>query len=258
MPQFSTLLVGCGHLGEQLAIHFLKDGRLDILTRSYHREGTIQRLFKKAPHTKINKHYVRDIGNSRFSFDLKPYQRIIFCPAVSVDRRLTNAAEKIHVKGTRNFLNQCIKSQFRGQLVMIGCAQALMDCTLPQPANQISESLLPKLDISDNQPLWQQYKLFENFRKQTCVCHPFIFCGQIYASKNYPEPKTLGGLTVTTRDPDYWINLIHIDDAADVVRHIIYQELTGDFILTDGHPIKRSEYYRRLTAQFGRKSIKLI
>jgi nucleoside-diphosphate-sugar epimerase len=50
--------------------------------------------------------------------------------------------------------------------------------------------------------------------------------------------------------PDAWLNLIHRDDAADLLRHCLVPLAGGRIeVGSDGRPLRRGEYYRELAAR---------
>jgi nucleoside-diphosphate-sugar epimerase len=74
----------------------------------------------------------------------------------------------------------------------------------------------------------------------------------IYGPGRLPRVEDLRAGRPLSADPDSWLNLIHVDDAAAVVMAVAARPQPGPlYVVSDGHPILRREFYDRLATLIG-------
>lgn len=74
----------------------------------------------------------------------------------------------------------------------------------------------------------------------------------LYGPGRLPRLDDLRAGMPIAADPDSWLNLIHVDDAADVVRTLADAPAPRPlYVVSDGHPVRRREWYERLAALTG-------
>lgn len=74
----------------------------------------------------------------------------------------------------------------------------------------------------------------------------------IYGPGRLPRLEGLRAGEPIAADPESWLNLIHVDDAAAAVIAVSRAEKPGRlYVVSDGRPLRRREYYGRLAAITG-------
>ena len=74
----------------------------------------------------------------------------------------------------------------------------------------------------------------------------------LYGPGRLPRIADLRAGLPIAADPDSWLNLIHIDDAADVVcRVAAAPSPRGLYVVADGHPVRRRDWYGTLATLTG-------
>ncbi|MBI2824947.1 MAG: SDR family oxidoreductase [Planctomycetia bacterium] len=73
----------------------------------------------------------------------------------------------------------------------------------------------------------------------------------IYGPGRVPRAETLASGRPIPAAPKAWLNLIHVDDAATVI--LAAETIAGPrvFVVSDGNPVSRREYYRELARLMG-------
>jgi len=71
----------------------------------------------------------------------------------------------------------------------------------------------------------------------------------IYGPGRLPRVDDLRSGAALAADPDSWLNLIHVDDAAAVVMAVADHVSPGPlYVVSDGHPVRRRDFYARLAS----------
>jgi nucleoside-diphosphate-sugar epimerase len=74
----------------------------------------------------------------------------------------------------------------------------------------------------------------------------------IYGPGRLPRVDDLRAGAALTADPDSWLNLIHVDDAAAVVMAVADHANPGPlYVVSDGQPVRRRDFYARLASLTG-------
>ena len=74
----------------------------------------------------------------------------------------------------------------------------------------------------------------------------------IYGPGRLPRVDDLRSGAAFAADPDSWLNLIHVDDAAAVVMAVADHVSPGPlYVVSDGHPVRRRDFYARLASLTG-------
>ena len=74
----------------------------------------------------------------------------------------------------------------------------------------------------------------------------------LYGPGRLPRLDDLRAGLPIAADPDSWLNLIHIDDAAAVVQSLAAAASTRPlYVVSDGHPVRRRDWYERLASLTG-------
>ncbi len=74
----------------------------------------------------------------------------------------------------------------------------------------------------------------------------------IYGPGRLPRLESLRAGEPIAADPDSWLNLVHVDDAASIVIAVADHPAPGPlYVVSDGRPILRRDWYGRLAALTG-------
>lgn len=74
----------------------------------------------------------------------------------------------------------------------------------------------------------------------------------LYGPGRMLHPHELHEGAVLPGDPEAWLNLIHVSDAAAAVEAAFQQAKTGEvFLVSDGHPVRRRDFYAHLAERMG-------
>ena len=74
----------------------------------------------------------------------------------------------------------------------------------------------------------------------------------IYGPDRVPHHRALQRGDVTVSPLDAYLNLIHVDDAARCVALCaVHADLPNVYVVSDGHPVRRRDYYREILARMG-------
>jgi len=242
-----TLIIGGGYLGQRLAQRYSLKSNIDIITRSHEK----QLLFKNLGY----KHFTRDITNSTFNFSMKGYELVILNAAVTVDIKKKFAKEWLYVQGTKHVLNQLKQSKFMGKLIIIGSTSAIPnESVITKSSDQghlyppVNEKMLMAFTGDYDNSNYRQFLLWKEQRTQCSFPIILLLSAGIYGPERIPGQKVIMGLRKTSRNPQSWINFIHIDDLTRAIFFLDEKCQSSElFFLSDGHPLKIQEYYDILT-----------
>jgi nucleoside-diphosphate-sugar epimerase len=71
----------------------------------------------------------------------------------------------------------------------------------------------------------------------------------LYGPGRLPRIADLRAGTPIAADPDSWLNLVHVDDAAEIVRLVAAAPHPRPlYVVSDGRPVRRRDWYGRLAA----------
>ena len=75
----------------------------------------------------------------------------------------------------------------------------------------------------------------------------------IYGPQRLPRMRQMRAAQPLNASPDEMLNLIHVDDAADVVERVAEAslDLPRTFLVADTQPVPRREFYQELAGRFG-------
>ena len=230
----SRLIIGCGYLGRRVARIWVAQGdAVFALTRSIENAESL----RQSGITPI----VGDVTDNASLAGLPEVDTLLY--AVGLDRRTGHSQREVYVAGLDNVL-QHIAGKVR-RLVYISSTSVYgqdrgewvdetSDC---RPGSANGQVCL------DAERLLQQKLPEANGLRLAGIYGPGRLVARIEALRAGQSP---GG------NPDAWLNLIHVDDAAAAV---LACELRGTpgatYLVCDDHPCRRREYYSLLAAMIG-------
>lgn len=225
----TRLVFGCGYLGLRVAMRWLAEGTpVCAVTRSGERAQFLQQ-FGLQP-------IVADITRPETLVDLPSANTVLF--AVGFDRNSNDTIQHVYVAGLRNVLGALGSPVERFIYISSTGVYGQSD------GSWVDESSACEPVRDGGKAHWQAEQLLAN--------HPLgaqrivLRLAGIYGPERVPRRRDLergGPLPVA----DGFLNLIHVDDAAEVVLAAEKQAATPNtFVVADGHPVKRRDYYREL------------
>ncbi len=226
--QSRRLVVGCGYLGERLAARWLTEGsRVWGVVRSESRAAELAARGIEA--------VVRDVTAANSPAGLPEVDTVVW--SVSYDRGSGQSYHDVHVAGLRRLLDS-LPGQPR--IVFISSTgvwgdedgNVVDEQTEPHPARDAGRVLLEAESLLGNHPLGPGTSLR---------------LAGIYGPDRLPRLDDLRAGRPLAADPDSWLNLIHVDDAASVVMAVASHPSPGPlYVVSDGRPVRRRDFYSRL------------
>src|SRR5665213_3277715 len=228
------LIIGCGYLGRRVAHIWVAQGDVVFaLTRSSANAEAL-RQFGITP-------IVGDVTDSASLAVLPKVDTLLY--AVGLDRRTGHSQRDVYVGGLDNLLPQ-IAGKVRRLLYVSSTSvygqnsgewvDETSDCR-PESANgQV---------CLDAERLLQQKLPEANVLRLAGIYGPGRLVARIEALRAGQSPEG---------NPDAWLNLIHVDDAAAAVLACERRGKPGaTYLVCDDHPCRRREYYSLLAAMIG-------
>ncbi len=234
----TNLIFGCGYLGERVARRWHHDGHeVVVVSRSQERAN----LFKRQGYGAV----VADITRPESLNNLPTADTVLF--SVGHDPSSGQSIENVYAGGVRNVLEALPADS--GRFIYISTTgvygsaggEWIGEQTPPDPQRPGGRASLAA--------------------EQALAAHPLgarsiiLRMAGIYGPGRVPFLNELfGGHPIPARSSGY-LNLIHVEDAANVVQAADRVELTGGgprpYCVSDGQPVVRGEYYREVARQIG-------
>jgi nucleoside-diphosphate-sugar epimerase len=236
----TKLVVGCGYLGSRVAARWRDAGSaVSIATRSAARAAE----FAAAGYTPL----VFDLAEQTTIPPLPEFDTVLF--AVGFDRSAGRTIDQVYVQGLQNVVAalpappRCFVYISTTGVYGEG-GGALVDeetACLPRRPGGIAS-------------------LASEVRLVASPCGPravILRLAGIYGPGRVPRRETLLAGEPIHVAPDSWLNLIHVDDAATAVltaeryARECPERLPRRFVISDGQPVRREEYYREVARLAG-------
>jgi nucleoside-diphosphate-sugar epimerase len=217
------LIVGCGYLGSRVAKLWQAEGfRVAALTRSREKQFQEQGLIPIGG----------DVNDAKLN--LPEVETVLY--AVGMDRSSGRSFREVYLDGLRNVLNQ-----------------------LPTPRRFIyisSTSVYGQSDgswvdeSSPTEPVEENGKIIleaeQMLRSINADATILRFAG-IYGPDRILRRAALERGEPLMGDAEKWLNLIHVEDGARIVLAAERKAPSGStFLVSDGHPVRRREFYTHL------------
>ncbi len=238
------LVVGCGYLGERVARRWLGAGsRVIGITR---REARAVELHSLGIEPAIIDVTATEPGWSALFSDIGRPVTVFW--SVGFDRAAGTTHRDVHVAGLRKLLDALAAAQGSGPRPRIIFSSStgiwgdegggvVDERTPPNPGRDAGRVLVEAEALLAAHPLGPGTAL--------------RFAG-LYGPGRLPRLDDLRAGRPIAADPDSWLNLVHADDAATIVcaasDAISPQPL---YVVSDGTPVRRREWYGRLAALTG-------
>lgn len=231
----TRLIVGCGYLGMRVADRWLAEGdRVVAVTRRPERADELARLGLEP--------LVADVTHPDFPAAVGlPAAATVFW-AVGFDRSSGTTHRDVHVLGLARVLAalpgapRVILSSSTG-VWGDEDGRVVTEETPAHPSREAGRVLLEAEAVLRSHPMGPGVAL--------------RFAG-LYGPGRLPRIADLRAGAPIAADPESWLNLIHVNDAAEVVRVVAAAAAPGPlYVVSDGRPILRRDWYGTLATLTG-------
>jgi nucleoside-diphosphate-sugar epimerase len=238
------LVVGCGYLGERVARRWAAEGSHVIATTR--REARAAELRERGITPAIIDVTAAEPSWTRL-FTEHGVPATVFW-GVGFDRTAGVTHRDVHVDGLRRLLDALVATRIAGRppRVILSSSTGVWgdegggvvdESTPPNPTRDAGRVLVEAEAVLADHPAGPGTAL--------------RFAG-LYGPGRLPRIADLRAGLPIAADPDSWLNLIHIDDAADVVcRVAAAPSPRGLYVVADGHPVRRRDWYGTLATLTG-------
>ena len=227
------LIVGCGYLGERLASRWLAAGsRVWGLVRTPSRLARLSAAGVEP--------IVADVAAPLPLPALPEVDTVVW--AVGFDRTAGRSYREVHVDGLRRLLDAITGNP---RLIFVSSTgvwgrvdgQRVDEATPPHPDREAGRVLLEAEALLGGHPKGRG---------------TVLRLAGIYGPGRLPRIDDLRASRPLEADPDSWLNLIHVDDAAAVVIAVADHAGPGPlYVVSDGRPVRRRDFYARLADLVG-------
>ncbi|NDC63264.1 MAG: NAD-dependent epimerase/dehydratase family protein [Planctomycetia bacterium] len=252
-PAAHRLVVGCGFLGTRVAARWVAAGaRVFGVTR---RESRAAELAATGIEPLVADVAASTPGGPTLADAIRNLRRIdtVFW-SVGFDRSAAATYRDVHVTGLSRLLDtlHAIGLQVRPAVIVSsstgvwgdadGAGRSVDESTPAHPSREAGRVLLEAESLVRRHPLGPGVAL--------------RFAG-LYGPGRLPRIDDLRAARPMAADPDSWLNLIHVDDAARIVCRVAEAAAGNDavprplYVVSDGRPVRRREWYGRLAELAG-------
>jgi len=238
-PRATRLVVGCGYLGTRVATRWLAAGdRVFGITRSLARANTL------AVHgiTPLVYDVTADAGSQHVETlrTLPPLDTVFW--AVGFDRTSGATHRDVHVAGLARLLGD-----------LPGAPRVILSSSTgvwgDEGGGSVSEETPTHPSREAGRVLVEAESLLRSHPKGPGVA--LRFAG-LYGPDRLPRLDDLKAGRPIAADPDSWLNLIHVDDAAQIVCAVAAAAAPQSlYVVSDGHPVQRRDWYGYLARVTG-------
>jgi len=224
------LIIGCGYLGRRVAALWLTQGkRVNALTRG--RADELRALGIEP--------IVGDILEPATLGALPKATTILY--AVSPDRSSGRSFKDVHIGGLTNFI---ANAPAPDRFIYVSSTSVY-----GQSGGEEVDETSPTEPLDEHGAILLEAEKLLRAQLPDSIVLRFAGIygpGRIIRRTAVEKGEALGG------DPDKWLNLIHVDDGA---RAVLAAEARGGlgetYLIADGHPVTRREFYSLLAQLLG-------
>jgi nucleoside-diphosphate-sugar epimerase len=236
MPR--TLIIGCGHLGDALLPRLRNAG--EAVSATTRRRDRFAELAAAGADPVLFDATAPDAGDP-----LPPAETVIWC--VGYDRSAGPTMRAVYVDGLAATLRrlrvaECRRFVYVGSTGIYGVRHGgwVDEDTPPEPEgetariNADAEAAVAEAGRRDGLPA------------------VVVRLAGLYGRGRWPGEAALKAGKPVPGEPDRWLNLIHIEDAASAVLAAARLGVPGrTYLAADDDPLPRGEYYRLLAERLG-------
>lgn len=241
----NRLVIGCGYLGARAARHWRECGdNVWATTRQDHRAEEFRQFGWQPIVVDITK---QDSVQAAFS-GLPQLDSVLV--AVGYDRNSHLDRRQVYVKGLSHVLDYLPNSA--RHLIYISSTGVYGDAQ----GNWVDESSSPNPVREGGKAIWETECVLEDspWKRKSTV----LRLAGLYGPGRIPNlervRQRLAGKDAPAIALEGYLNLVHVDDAAQVVAVVAERDPTGElFLVSDGTPVLRRDYYSYLVTQLERR-----
>lgn len=231
----SVLIVGFGYLGQYVAAEFRK-ANADVKLL-----GTIRRPERRQALESLG---VEPIVYDVLTGDPKSLPQVdvvVYC--VGFDRTAGIPIRRVYVEGAERTVSNMPKP---GKLIYISSTGVFGD---PKGAWVDESTPTEPVDDSGKACLAAEHCLIEISKKRRFELVVLRLAG-IYGPGRLMNAESLRAGKPIAANPDAHVNLIHVEDAAQVVRLAAEKAIDGSlYLVSDGNPVLRRDFYQSLARE---------
>lgn len=244
LAQRLRLVVGCGYLGERVARRWVDAGFRVIATTR--RETRAAELRERGITPALVDVTAAEPGWAKLFADAGVPETVFW--GVGFDRTASATHRDVHVDGLRRLLDALVAARPVGSTprVILSSSTGVWG---DEGGGIVDESTPPNPSREAGRVLVEAETLL--------AAHPagpgtaLRFAG-LYGPDRLPRIADLKAGLPIAADPDSWLNLVHIDDAAAVVCTVAdAASPRGLYVVADGHPVRRRDWYGTLAKLTG-------
>jgi nucleoside-diphosphate-sugar epimerase len=241
-PHATRLVVGCGYLGTRVATRWLAAGdRVFGITRSPARADALAALGITPVVYDVT---TRPGSTQLHTLDALPPLDTVFW-AVGFDRTSNTTHRDVHVDGLARLLDALAGSP---RVILSSSTGVWGD----EGGGIVTEETPTNPGREAGRVLVEAESLLQSHPKGPGAA--LRFAG-LYGPDRLPRLDDLKAGRPIAADPDSWLNLIHVDDAASVVCAVAAAATPRPlYVVSDGHPVLRRDWYGHLAAITGSPS----
>ena len=232
----TRLVVGCGYLGTRVARRWLAAGdRVFGITRSQARAAELTAIGI----TPVVCDVTSDPNSPPWQTlrELPPFDTVFW--AVGFDRTSGTTHRDVHVAGLAHLLDAL---QGSPRVILSSSTGVWGD----EGGGVVTEETPTNPSREAGHVLVEAESLLRSHAKGPGVA--LRFAG-LYGPDRLPRLDDLRAGRPIAADPESWLNLIHIDDAAAVVGAVAAAATPQPlYVVSDGHPVLRRDWYGHLAA----------
>lgn len=231
----SKLVLGCGYLGSRVAAHWRAAGQeVHVVTRSSDRAERFRDEGYRA--------LVADVTEPDTLGGLPVAETVLY--AVGHDPASGKSKHEVYVSGLKALIDALPEGIER--LIYISSTGVYgqtdgswVDEAAPcRPQREAAQAILAA----------EQLLRGCRFGSRSII----LRLGGIYGPGRVPRRAQLEAGETIAADPEAWLNLIHVFDAAEVVLAAERKgQIPGLYLVSDGHPVRRLAFYEELAQLVG-------
>lgn len=237
----TTLILGCGYLGQRLVPHLLKastDAVVFGTTRSTEKSETIASTGASP--------VIADVLDPDSLAALPPFDRLVHCLAMG--RQASLSGEIPQFVGVDNLLRELARRFWTGRLVQVSSTSVYGQTDgswvdEQSPTEPMGRAGKTSLEV-ENRLARGEAEI--GFSRVT------LRMAGIYGPERLVGRSTIERGEVLPGDPERWLNLIHVGDAARATRAALESDRPRPiYLVCDDRPVSRRSYYSALAAALG-------
>jgi nucleoside-diphosphate-sugar epimerase len=229
----AKLVIGCGYLGRRVADRWRNQGHeVFVLTRAAEHAAEFQKTGLRT--------IVADVMRLETLAGLPTAETVLY--AVGYDRNQTYGLEELYLRGLVNVLNALPAAT--GRVIYVSSTGVYGD--------RKGEWIDEHTPCFPDRPGGRACLAAE----EALIAHPrgaaaiILRMAGIYGPGRVPSKDKLESGRAIPAPASGWLNLVHVDDAVTVVLAAgEARQGARHYLVSDGHPVSRRDYYRELAGQ---------